>query len=197
MHEMAFAYILCAALRPAFARATIENGECNMIRRIALGLFFLLLASTALAVAPSIELRGLDGKPRNVNEFIGQGKWAIVVVWAHDCLLCNREIHQMAAFHDAHKDKDAIVLGVSIDGMDQIELARQFVSQHKLPFVNLVAEPEVSVMAQFDSARFLGTPTHYFYDPTGRMVGRKVGPLPPRDIEEFIAAFNESPYANP
>lgn len=168
-----------------------------MTRRIALGLIFMLLSGASFAEAPSIELRGMDGKPQNVNEYIGKGKWAIVAVWAHDCLLCNREMPQLSAFHNDHKDRDAIVLGVSIDGMEQIEQAREFVSRHKLPFVNLLAEPEVSVMAQFDSARFVGTPTHYFYEPRGRMVARKVGPLPPKDIEEFIAAFNDSPYASP
>lgn len=167
-----------------------------MLRRTFLGFVFAILATTAQADIPNIELRGLDGKPRNVNEFIGQGKWAIVTVWAHDCLLCMREMPEISAFHNAHKDKDAIVLGVSIDGMEQIALAREFVARHKLPFVNLVAEPEVSVMAKFDSARFVGTPTHYFYEPKGRLVGRKVGPLPPKDIEEFMEAFNASPYAS-
>lgn len=167
-----------------------------MLRRIFLGFFIALLTTAVYAETPDIELRGMDGKPRNVNELIGKGKWTIVVVWAHDCLLCNREIHQMSEFHKERKDKDAIVLGVSIDGMEQIQLARDFVAVHKLPFVNLVAEPEVSVMAKFDSARFVGTPTHYFYDPKGRLVGRKIGPLPRKDLEEFIEAFNSSPFAS-
>ncbi len=167
-----------------------------MIRRIFLGFVFALLASAAQAEAPSIELRSLDGKPRNVNEFIGHGKWTIVAAWAHDCLVCDSEIGNLAAFHTAHQDKDAIVLGVTIDGMEQIELARGFVNRHKLPFVNLVAEPEQSVMMQFGGGSFVGTPTHYMYDPKGRLVARKVGPLLGKDIEEFIEAFNASPYAS-
>jgi peroxiredoxin len=171
-----------------------------MLQRIFLGLAFIFMSGAVQAQAPSqapsIELRGLDGKPRNVNEFIGQGKWAIVVVWAYDCLICDREIDQMAAFYKDHQDKDAIVLGVSIDGVEQIDLSRRFVAKHKLPFENLVAEPEQGVMTQFDGSPFIGTPTHYFYDPKGRIVARKVGPLARKDIEEFIEAFNESPYAN-
>lgn len=166
-----------------------------MLQRLACSLFFLFFSAVALAAAPSIELRDLDGKPRNVSEFIGHGKWTIVVAWAHDCLICNREIDQMASFHNDRKDKDAIVLGVSIDGMAQIEAAREFVADHKLPFANLVAEPEQGVMSQFDGQYFVGTPTHYFYDPKGRLVARKVGPLKRKDLEEFIEAFNESPYA--
>jgi peroxiredoxin len=101
----------------------------------------------------------------------------------------------MAAFHNDHKDKDAIVLGVSIDGMEQIKEARKFAADHKLPFTSLLAEPEQGVMSQFDGEPFIGTPTHYFYDPRGRIVARKVGPLPRKDVEEFIEAFNESPFA--
>lgn len=167
-----------------------------MLKRSFLGLALVLMAATVQAASPDITLRGLDGKPRNVNEFIGQGKWTIVVAWAHDCLICGRDIHHMSKFHQAHKDKDATVLGVSIDGMEQIELAKGFVAKHKLPFVNLLAEPEQGVMMQFGAGEFVGTPTHYFYDPKGRLVGRKVGPLPPKDLEEFIEAFNNSPYAS-
>lgn len=167
-----------------------------MLQRFIASLVFLFLSVASVAAAPSIELRDLDGKPRNVNEFIGQGKWAIVVVWAHDCLICYREIHQMAEFHNARKDKDAIVLGVSIDGMAQIKEARQFAADRKLPFTSLLAEPEPGVMAQFDSTPFIGTPTHYFYDPRGRLVARKVGPLKQKDLDEFIEAFNASPFAS-
>jgi peroxiredoxin len=173
-----------------------KDGVNIMLQRIFLGLALVFMASAVQAEAPSIELRSLDGKPRNVNEFIGHGKWTIVVAWAHDCLICAREIGEMAAFDTAHRDKDAAVLGVSIDGMEQIEQAREFVTRYKLPFVNLVAEPEQGVMMQFGAGPFIGTPTHYFYDPKGRLVARKVGPLARKDVEDFIETFNESPYAN-
>lgn len=166
------------------------------LKRSLLGLTLVLIAATVQAASPDITLRGLDGKPRNVNEFIGQGKWTIVVAWAHDCLLCNHEIHHMAQFHQERKDKDAIVLGVTIDGMELIEDARGFVAKHKLPFTNLVAEPEQAVMMKFGGGSFVGTPTHYMYDPKGRLVARKIGPLPRKDIEEFIEAFNSSPYSS-
>lgn len=49
-----------------------------------------------------------------------------MVVWAHDCFICNHESREMVASHNGRKDKDAIVLGVSIDGMEQIKEAREF-----------------------------------------------------------------------
>lgn len=165
------------------------------LKQIFLGMAFTLLATAANAAAPSIQLRDLDGKPRNVNEFIGQSKWTIVVVWAHDCQICAEEIGEMRTLHAARGDKDVSVLGVSIDGVRQMAQARGFVALHRLPFTNLVAEPEQEVMARFGGGAFIGTPTFYFYEPGGKIVARRVGPLASRDAEEFIAAFNDSPYA--
>lgn len=165
------------------------------VQRIFLGLALVLMACTVRAGIPDIELRDLDGKPRNVNEFIGHGKWTIVSIWAHNCSVCEKEIGEMAAFHTANRDRGAMVLGVSIDGMEQMELARKFIARHTLPFVNLVAEPEQDTIAKFGGGAFIGTPTHYFYDPTGRIVGRKIGPMPRADLEAFIDAFNKSAHA--
>jgi peroxiredoxin len=145
------------------------------------------MAAVALA-APDIPMRDLDGKPRNVNEFIGQGKWTVVVAWAHDCHICGREIHEMSDFHAAHRDKDAQVLGVSIDGFGQAREARQFVTRYKLPFVNLIAEPSQEVMMKFGAGRFVGTPTYYVYNPQGEIVGQNVGPVTREEVETFLAA---------
>lgn len=166
-----------------------------MINRLFLSIILVLILSTAHAAAPDIALQTLDGQPRNVNEIIGHGKWVIVVFWAHDCRVCASEIHHMNAFHAAHKDRDAIVLGVTIDGAALIDRARGFAATHKLQFMNLVTEPDAETVERFGGGKFVGTPTHYFYDPTGRIVGRKIGPLSGADLEVFIDAFNKSSYA--
>ena len=166
-----------------------------MTYRLLSGLVLAFMLSVVHAAVPDIALPELDGRPRNINEFIGHGKWVIVVLWAHDCRICAKEIHNMNAFHSAHKDKDAIVLGVTIDGAELIDRARRFASNHKLLFTNLVAEPDEEVILRFGGGRFIGTPTHYFYEPKGRIVGRKIGPLSGEDVEAFIEAFNKSPHA--
>ncbi|MFN3543229.1 MAG: TlpA family protein disulfide reductase [Thiobacillus sp.] len=163
-------------------------------QRILLGLAMGLLALAAHAQAPSIDLRDFDNAPRNVNEYIGTGRWTIVVVWAHACGVCDREIGQMAAFHAAHRDRNAQVLGVSIDGAANLDKARAFAARHRLPFVNLVVEPDADVLAKFGGGEFVGTPTHYIYDPLGRIIARKIGPLLREDLEAFIEAFEQSSY---
>jgi peroxiredoxin len=162
-----------------------------MLKRMFLGLALALASVAAQAAAPDIVLRDLDGKPRNINEFIGQGKWIIVAVWAHDCHICAEEIHEMSALHQARNDKDAAVLGVSIDGMEKLALARGFADRHRLPFMNLVAEPEKEVLLRFGGGPFIGTPSFYFFDPAGRIVARNVGPTTRKDVEAFIESFNK------
>ena len=168
-----------------------------MVLRWLLVLICAWWVSVSQAAVPDIPLQTLDGQPRNVNEYIGKGKWVIVALWAHDCRICAGEAAEISAFHNAHQAKDAMVLGVSLDGAGQIDQARAFASRHKLPFVNLVAEPEEAVIMQFGGGRFVGTPTHYFFDPVGRIVGRKIGPISGEDIEAFMDAFNKSKYAVP
>lgn len=146
---------------------------------------------SAWAGAPSIPLHDLDGRERNVNEFIGHAKWVIVVAWSHDCRICDLEIHEMAAFHAARHDQDAMVLGITLDGAEYLKEARAFVKRHKLPFVNLITEPSQEVMMKFGAGKFVGTPTYYIYDPKGEIVGQNTGPLTRAEVEEFIVSFDK------
>lgn len=150
------------------------------------GLLFLFTPFLVLAAPPDLVLKDFNGKDRNINEFIGKGKWVAVMIWAHDCHICNQEVHQMTFFHDEHKNKDAIVLGVSIDGMDKIKEASKFVKRHSLNFTSLIAEPEHEVLIKFGGGPFFGTPTFYIYDPKGELVARNIGPVSGEDIERFM-----------
>ena len=120
-----------------------------------------------------------------------------MVFWMHDCKICASEIHHLQAFHGEHADKDAMVLGISIDGADRVKDAGRFVVKHKLTFPNLLTEPDFNALQKFGGGKFVGTPTQYFYDPIGRLVARKIGPISRADIESYVDAFNSSPYALP
>ncbi|MDH5649029.1 MAG: TlpA family protein disulfide reductase [Gammaproteobacteria bacterium] len=152
----------------------------------------IIFSNPVLAAGPDIPLKDFAGKTRNVNEYVGQGKWTVITVWAHDCHICNQEIHHMVFFHDAHKNKDAVVLGVTVDGWTKRKLAKGFMEEHGLNFVNLIAEPEQSVLMKFGGGPFFGTPTYYVYAPDGELMAKNVGPVAQEDIEKFIAE-NEVP----
>ena len=158
-----------------------------MMRKYLL-LLLLLVALPALATAPDLNFRDFDGKERHASEFIGNGKWTVVVIWENDCPICNAEIHTMEFFHLDHMDKDAIVLGISIDGWKKRKLAEDFVQRHDLTFTNLLIELDITELLKFGGGMFVGTPTFYIYDPSGEIVARQIGPLPIDALENFIAS---------
>lgn len=160
-------------------------GVSIMYMRLRSSLFMLLFLLPGFALAaPNVALKDLDGKARNANEFIGKGKWTVVAFWAHDCTICRQEIHHMAFFHDAHRKKNAEVLGVSVDGYANKEKARTFVEEHALTFPNLIGDP--AAVAQFGAGSLVGTPTYYIYAPDGTLAARQVGAVTQEQIEDFI-----------
>jgi len=174
-----------------FAFTTYLTGQAMTRRRVLAVILSMFMTAIAWAGTPSIPLHDLDGRERNVNEFIGHAKWTIVVVWAHDCSICVREIGEMASLHAARKDKDAMVLGITLDGAKHLKEARLFVKRHKLPFMSLITEPSQEVMIKFGAGEFVGTPTYYIYNPQGEIVGQNIGPLTRAEVEEFITSFNK------
>jgi thiol-disulfide isomerase/thioredoxin len=140
---------------------------------------------------PDLVLQGLDGNNRAVSEFIGHGKWTVVAIWSTDCPICRRDMPEMAFFHDAHRHKDAIVVGVSIDGGARKPEIAAFIEDHGLDFVNLIGTP--MQMAALGGP-FRGTPTYYVYSPSGNLVTRQVGPMTQEAAEEIILHGNMAGY---
>lgn len=136
-------------------------------------------------------LKDLSGSDHLISQYIGQGQWTVVVIWAEDCEICNAEIEALDVFHQQHKDKDAVVLGVSIDGQERINLARDFVKRHNLTFTNLVIEPEMDELLKFGGGNFIGTPTFYIYLPDGKIVASQAGAVAVDTIEQFINSWEK------
>jgi peroxiredoxin len=166
-----------------------ESKLKKLTKTVILLLLWLPLATFA---APDLVLKTVDGEQRNVSEYIGKGKWTVVAIWAHNCHICNEEMPAMTFFHDAHKDKDAIVLGVSIDGWDKRRKAKRFIDTHALNFPNLIAEPRQDVIGKFGGGEFYGTPTFYVYSPEGELLARQIGPISAEDIEKFMKSVNQA-----
>lgn len=145
----------------------------------------LLLPALAGAAGPNVQLKAIDGSDRNLRDYVGQGKWTVVAIWAHDCTICKQEIHQMSFFHDAHKDKNAQVLGISIDGYARKKQVQRFITDQGLDFPNLIGDP--SIVAKIGGGLFVGTPTFYVFSPTGKLLAEQVGPVTQEQVEAFIA----------
>ncbi len=146
---------------------------------------WLLLPWLALA-GSALTLPDIGGNPHALSEFIGHGRWTIVALWSVDCAICQREIPQIAFFHDEHRRKNAAVLGVAIDGVAERTRIKKFVGDNALGFPNLIAER--GDVAEFGAGPLIGTPTYLFFSPTGKLVTWRVGSTSLTEMEKIIAA---------
>lgn len=132
--------------------------------------------------------KDFSGKPTTLENYIGKGKWLVVMIWRSDCHICNQEAGSYAAFHQKSRDKGVMVLGLSMDGQAKQQAARAFIKRHSLPFPNLIGEPQdVAIwFTNLTGVQWGGTPTFLIYSPDGELAVQQAGAVPVNLIEEFI-----------
>jgi peroxiredoxin len=147
--------------------------------RLALLLLGLFTSITALADPVDFTLNDVNGKPRSLSEF--RGKWVIVNYWATWCPPCLDEIPELVEFHEKHKDKDAVVLGISFEDVEP-EYLHDFVDTHFMTYPVLSMDP----VPVTPLGPVLGLPTTYIISPQGERVARQEGPVTGEAIETFL-----------
>lgn len=152
----------------------------------------LILPLAAQAAAPDIPVKSMQGQKQNVNQFIGKGQWTVVMLWAHNCHICNQEVQTYNFFHDEHKSKGIRVLGVSVDGWANHKKAQGFVNNHELDFANVIIEPKQSLMVKFGGGKFVGTPTFFIYNREGELVARNIGAISGDEVYGFIKSQDKT-----
>jgi thiol-disulfide isomerase/thioredoxin len=107
-----------------------------------------------------IVLADFEGNRRSIEDYVGGGKWLVVMIWASDCHICNTEVPEYMAFHEAHKDTDASVLGISMDGEARKDEAVAFLERHLVNFPSLIGDIEVvtALYAKLTGSFLAGTP---------------------------------------
>lgn len=148
-------------------------------------LIYLLFAGTAGATT---FLKDFDGKIHTLDEYTSQGKWTVVMFWASDCHVCNKEVHQYIEFHSQRKNRNAQVIGVSMDGPEKLKEAKSFKTRHNVNFPNLIGSPESVAKLYYDltGSQFTGTPSFLVFSPEGELLAQQAGAVPAKLLDEFI-----------
>lgn len=135
-------------------------------------------------------LRDFKGNITTLEAQQEPDKWTVVMIWASDCHVCNQEANSYSSFHTAHADKDAKIIGISIDGQQGQDDAEAFISRNEVIFPNLIGD--VGAVADWYQSitgePFRATPTFVVLDSDGNIKAAQPGAVPPELIEKFIAA---------
>lgn len=159
------------------------------VLRKSLAIFLAIGLVSSFAHADSV-LRDMRG---NITTFDAQqtpGQWTVVMIWASDCHVCNKESGQYSKFYTQHAGRDANMIGISIDGQQGKKAAEAFIKRNGAIFPNLIGDVQtVSRWYQMETGElFRATPTFVVFDPSGKVRAAQPGAVPPAIIEGFIAA---------
>lgn len=164
-----------------------KSGRYFFAMMLSLLLILPLSASRAAIVSPPL-FSTFDNKPAKISDYIVNNKWLLVMIWASDCSICNREAGAYVNFNSRHEKTDVRVLGISIDGQAKKKAAELFIKRHDLNFPNLISEPD-SLAGWFEKQtgqNWMGTPTLLLYSPDGKLKVQQIGAIPLTLIEKFI-----------
>lgn len=156
----------------------------NNITKYFVLLILLLSGLPAYAEKVDFSLPDVNGVVHTLAEY--RGKWVLVNYWATWCPPCLEEIPELVHFHEDHKEKDAIVLGVNYEKIDNKKL-KLFIEENFVVYPVLTTEPgPKSVFGPIS-----GLPTSFLISPEGELVAEQVGPVTVKSIEKFINNFDK------
>lgn len=158
-----------------------------MVRYLVLSIVLFFGVGTAAAATPPL-FQTLEGEFVSLDQYTGDDRWLVVMVWASDCHVCNQEAHNYEAFHRDSGNVRVRMLGVSVDGWSGRAAAGEFVSRHKISFPNLIVGPQQmsAILAGLSGQGLAGTPTFLVFAPDGSLRGQQAGAVPVKTIRDFI-----------
>jgi len=111
-----------------------------------------------------------------------------VNIWGTDCPYCRQELDALIDFHEQHRDKDAMVIGLtlhwpSFDFPDR-EALYYFALDYFIEYPLLMVDAELA-------SKVIGKPVNmipltFFYNPDGNLVLRLNGVVTSEELEKVI-----------
>lgn len=130
--------------------------------------------------AMDFTLPDLSGHDRSLAEF--RGKWVLVNFWATWCPPCIDEMSELELFHQAHRERNAVVIGINMDDLSP-ERISDFVEDMFISYPILLAP----VDGYTPLGRIPALPTSILISPQGEVVSRRVGSVTAEMLEQLVA----------
>ncbi|MEM7540466.1 MAG: TlpA disulfide reductase family protein [Pseudomonadota bacterium] len=159
------------------------------LRAFALCTLVISYWSPITQAAGGLAAQNLAGEPVALGDYFPAGKWTLVMAWTTYCGVCRQQQPMISAFHSAHKDKDAVVLGIALDGFGAGAKVANYEKSENLSYTTVISDPQSfgEVYRAFTDEGFKGTPTYLLFNPAGGLAGYQTGPLARDAIEKMIA----------
>jgi thiol-disulfide isomerase/thioredoxin len=148
-----------------------------MMRRQFLWLWGLLLLPLSVFAA-DFSLQDMQGKTHRLADY--RGKWVLVNFWATWCPPCLAEVPELIALHNAHKDRDLVVIGIALDSTRSS--VAEFAAQKSISYPIILGNHKLA--EQIGEVEVL--PTSYLYAPNGELVSYQAGDVTRESVETYI-----------
>ena len=167
-----------------------HSAHAIAIRNTCIRLLLTLSLVITGGVASAMELQSVDtGEDVVLDDLKGNGKWTLVMLWATDCHVCHIDKPEISAFHTKHKDDDAEVIGIALDGIERLGKVKNYIAANNPSFPSYVGD--IAIIAShyygMTEENLRGTPTYLLFSPEGELLGNNPGRLRVEAIEKFIA----------
>ncbi len=150
-----------------------------------LGIIAVLNLPIAVAEPVDFALPDLKGTTQKLSDY--RGKWVVVNYWATWCPPCLVEIPELISFHEKHKDKNAVVIGIALEDIEVVRLS-EFVDSYFMTYPILRKHPSV----RSNLGTISGLPTSFLISPKGEVVAKQTGVVTAKMIESFISEQMQS-----
>lgn len=151
-------------------------------------LLLLSLVSISASASLDISLNSIDDSKHKLSEYIGHGQWVVLNIWGTRCPPCREEMPELVRFHDEHHNNNAIVVGIAIDfpsyGFAKKNEVISFADDYLIDFPVLLSDSNIT--EKVGLGRLEGLPTTYLFNPNGNLVGKQIGGITKKILENFI-----------
>lgn len=154
-------------------------------------------SQSSFAERHDILLNDSEGNQHSLNEFIGNGKWVVLNIWATACPYCREELHDLTEFHERHVNKSATVIGLTVDwpsfGFPDKDSLANFALEYFIDYPLFMVDQELASKVIGKTVNMI--PITFFYNPKGELVYRLNGVVTKNKLEQIInsqsSTYNE------
>ena len=160
----------------------------NTVLKTVLTATLFVASSFVISSAHAFEMQTLEDERTNLHNYVGSGQWTVVMLWGANCVACEEQKPLLEAFHNKYKDTRARAIGVSIDGVENIEYIRKNIAYHGTSYTNLAVLTDVFnwQFTKETGQQYTRTPTYLLYAPDGSLAGVNAGKLKFEVLEQIL-----------